>query len=556
MKQGYHFIKNIFILIALLSPYTVFAKTPNFDISLSEFLLKNSSAIISQIHSESGLAYESLSSQLKILGCSSEQLTSKKIKDINAPFELRKNITELFANCANKETPDKDIFESLKNKDVYLVLAGESLKSPMSYFGHSMILFLDQNDFYFSPVLSVLAKTDELSPFEEIIKGGFSEIEAQVNFIPFHQIIDYYNNQESRELKLIKLSPDQFNKTKLIQHFIDLSNRNIKYNFFTQNCSTYIYEALEASCNCLDDEPHIITPISIEKKLYELSHNQKQFELNSLFSRFHKHYNELSNKEKTIVKGYYRGDIPPQKYNDNVEQSAILASRLSFNTYGKPNSSYSDILNAFGYDSFLLQSPPSLSKPVDSSLDSTNISSAKLSLLETGVSLKLSAVDFNHFEQRQQHSISSKLSAASIEIYQASDETKIHAIDVLDIRAINPIDFVSQKASWRLRVGAEENPQQELKGLISFAIGAATQLSKAKLYILPSVEISESSSFPVYVGIQYKTPLFSIDYTSKDFEDHSLSIFRRESSSIGYELNATKEKASSTSFKASLAFYF
>ncbi|MEO9655370.1 lipoprotein N-acyltransferase Lnb domain-containing protein [Marinomonas sp.] len=556
MKQGYHPIKFIFILIALLSPYKALSHTPFFDISLSEFLLKNSSAIISQIHSESGLAYESLKYQLIRLGCSSEQLTSQKIKDINTPFELRKNLTELFANCDKRENPPKNIFESLKNKDVYLVLAGESLKSPMSYFGHSMILFLDQNDFYFSPVLSVLAKTDELTPFEEIIKGGFSEIEAQVNFIPFHQIIDYYNNQESRELRLIKLPPDEFDKEKLIQHFEKLSNRDIKYNFFTQNCSTYIYEALESSCNCLDHGPHIITPISIEKKIYEISYNHNKFELNSLFSRFHEHYNELSNKEKSIVKGYYEGDIPPKKYNHDVEQSAILASRLSFNTYGKPNSTYSNILNTFGYDSFLLQSPPSHSKPVDSSLDSTNISSAKLTLFEAGVSLKLSAVDFNHHEQRQQRNISSKLSVASIEIYQQSGETKIHSIDALDIRAINPIDFVSQKASWRLKVGAEENPQQELKGLISFAIGAATQINKAKLYILPSVEISESSSFPVYAGIQYKTSLFSIDYTSKDFKDHSLSIFRRENSSFGYELNASKEKDSSTSFKATLALYF
>jgi hypothetical protein len=111
----------------------------------------------------------------------------------------------------------------------------------MSYFGHSLILFLDENNLFFSPVVSVLAPLSQNeSKLKQTIKGTFSNIGANVELIPFHKIITHYSYQDARELRLVRLNPDVFNEPKLINYFNELSKQDLGYNFFTNNCSTYI----------------------------------------------------------------------------------------------------------------------------------------------------------------------------------------------------------------------------------------------------------------------------------------------------------------------------
>ena len=558
-SQYINIISKISILTFFLLCSNTFAKNILFDISFSEFILKNASPLVSQIKEKKGLGYESIKKQISLSGCNPDLVLSTALLAENKAYLFHSKLIAALKDCTPRTTEkhtQQNIELLLQNKDPYLIIAGESLKSPMSYFGHSLLLFLDKDDFYFSPVISVLAPTEGLTTLEQITKGGFSSISAEVNILPLHQILDSYSNKESRKLKFIKLPKSDFNTKALIEFFDEKLPLTLDYNFFTKNCSTYLFDALEYACNCFGEKPKIVTPVFLEKKVQETTASTR-FEINSLFYKFNENYNKLTHTDKSAVKDMFSNpDTNLAEDNKKLGNVAVLASRLSFESYRKPNDSYEKILDTYRKDDSLIKEIPLNSKAENKALDGLEISSAKIKLHKKSVNIKLSAVDFDHFEQRSKNFISSKLTAGAIEISNKKDTTKIESLDLLDIRAITPLNFVTRTPSWRLRIGADRTQSDDLQAISSMGIGAAFAFSNLTVYSMPSLELNSSLNFPIYSGIQLKSRFFSAKYETKNLENHSFSLYRRENNFIGYEYNMYKTKKNDTKHQIIFSYFF
>lgn len=564
MLKAYQYKKYIYFLIVLVC--FSFSEKPSaneveFDTGFSEFILKNASPLASQIQNKSGLGYNSLVKQIQSLGCNSDLVLSEEnLTKSKKSYLFHQALIKSIENCTLSKRVKKNqhnIEELLSNKKPYLIVAGESLNSPMSYFGHSLLLFLDEDDFYFSPVVSVLAPTEGLSTFEQIIKGGFSTIEAKVNIIPLHQVIDFYNDQDSRELKFIELPETKFDKTRIIEYFNKEINNKNRYNFFLKNCSTYLYEALEYSCNCLDKNKFIVTPASIEKALYQGKSKTLYFRTESLSNKFNTSYHTLNKEQKSRVKEmFYNADGRYLDEEKNLGDIAVLASMLSFESYQNPNPAYAELLNKYGKDSSILSEMPLSENTSDSNLDPLLTSSIKISTQKDSIQLKLSVVDFHHFEQRKYHFTSSKLEVGSLELQEEDNSVKIKSINLINIRSVTPINFVTKKASWRLNIGAKRSAKDQLETSFSYGIGAAFSISQIKFYILPSIEAQSSFEFPVYSGMEFNSENVSIKYETKNLDESSLSFFRRENSSFGYEYTIKKKENNQVNHQVSFNYYF
>ncbi|WP_111636616.1 lipoprotein N-acyltransferase Lnb domain-containing protein [Marinomonas shanghaiensis] len=553
-SQYVNVVYTTFILAFLLASPNTFSGNIQFNISFSEFILKNASPLISQIENQKGLGYNSLKKQITDLGCNPDVLLSPAILEQKEAYQFHSNLMKALEPCAVKRDTKKDIKQLLSDKEPYLIIAGESLKSPMSYFGHSLLLFLDEEDFYFSPVISVLAPTENLTATEQLLKGGFLKIPAEINAIPLHQILDSYNNRESRKLKFIKLPDSHFDKDKIIGFFDDKLSNTLTYNFFTENCSTYLYEALAYSCNCFDEAPNIITPVFLEKKVQETV-NTNRFEINSLFHNFNTEYKKLSAKERVDVSDMFSNpkSVNPENGN-NAGKVAVLASRLSFESYGRPNDSYGEILDTFGKKDSLQLKIPLNQKSDDRDLDGLSVSSAKIYFKKDSLSVQLSAVDFDHFEQRSQHYLSSKLTAGVIEIYEDNGSAIVETLDILNIRSVTPLNFVTRTPSWKLRIGADRTKSDTLQPLVSAGLGAGFNVFQFMFYSLPSIELSHSVTFPIYSGIEFKSDVLSIKYETKNNSEQSLTLYKRQSSSFSYEYKITKHDT--TTQQIAFSYYF
>jgi len=552
-------VSSIFTLVCLLFQSNSMARTIEFDTGLPEFILKNSPALVSQIKHHKGVGLDSLKAQLTLRGCDANLLNDIALTEQEDSYAFFTYLMAKISACSTGyEKSDKQEFTAvLKGKTPYLLVAGESLNSPMSYFGHSLLLFLDEDDFYFSPVLSVLAPLESKQLFSQTLKGGFSSIKAEINLTPLHQVISYYNNYESRSLRFIKLPAEQFDNEKLIQYFDQTLTDPLSYNFFLQNCATYIYHALDQACDCLDEDKAIVSPALVEAQIHKLASSSEMFELPSLLSQFNVKYQALNDFEQLTVRQMVQDQsFQYQGMHQDLGDVAVLASRLSFETYKQPYPSYFGLLDTYGNKAGLLDALPDTKPVTDTERDKLNLSSLSLGVNEDETSARFALIDYNQFYQRQENVNASSLKAGVITLSDIAGSSRIEDLTVLEITTLKPLNFISKEASWRLKLGGERNNQDELQALLRFGIGPSVSMLGSKFYLLPSLEVSNSTHMPVYTGFETYTNFASIAYENKDLEDHTLRIFKRLNSSFALEYQAQKDDKEAASHSASAFYYF
>ncbi|KZM40270.1 hypothetical protein OA92_17135 [Marinomonas sp. SBI22] len=553
-------ISLIFAFVCLFLPSNSVARSIEFDAGMSEFILKNAPALISQIKRQSGVGYDSLKAQLNLRGCDEHLLSDNALIEQKTSYDFFSYLMGKINTCSTSDYSQlqKPTFtETLQGKTPYLLVAGESLNAPMSYFGHSLLLFLDEDDFYFSPVLSVLAPLESKQLFSQTLKGGFSSIKAEINLTPLHQVISFYNNYESRSLRFIKLPEDKFDSEKLIDYFDQALNDPLRYNFFVKNCATYLYEALDQACDCLDEDRSIISPALMEAQVYQQAPETQVFELKSLLAKFHKAYEPLNSfEQRTVRQMILDQGFQYQGIHQDLGDVAVLGTRLSFETYKTPYPSYSGLLDTYGDASGLLASLPETQQPNDKMRDQLYLSSFGISTNEDEHSARFALLDYRSFYQRQESINSASLAAGVLELSGIEDTSRVESVTLLEITSLKPFNGVSKNASWRFGIGAQRNQDDQLKTSLNFGLGGSMSVLGAKFYLLPSIEISSATKLPVYSGFEANMGFVSLAYENKDLLDHELSFYKRLNSSFALEYQAIKLEREETSHTASVFYYF
>ncbi len=180
----------------------------------------------------------------------------------NTPNKLVRRVNSLFQIRATQCSHGQDNLNNLESlvtlrqhinnftENRYIVFASESTLRMESSLGHIAILYLEPENLFFSPTVSFSANgihetEGSLSSIEYYYKGGFSHLEGGVRINYF---FDHYWDlvkQDGRYLEKYKIKD---NEKKLLIRFdeqvIESLGVKKKYNFFSANCSTELFNML------------------------------------------------------------------------------------------------------------------------------------------------------------------------------------------------------------------------------------------------------------------------------------------------------------------------
>jgi|GEM_PF-5896570 len=140
----------------------------------------------------------------------------------------------IFAGCKKLNS----YLSRIDLSEVHLVFVEPSTRSPMSYFGHTFLVFGSLDD-PFSQVLSFSAVIpDEAGYFEVLLKGSVGELQGKYIFTPFHLVRDLYLTAELRNMSSYSLVLTDYQKTLLGLTVYEQYSEQYTYSFFFKNCAT------------------------------------------------------------------------------------------------------------------------------------------------------------------------------------------------------------------------------------------------------------------------------------------------------------------------------
>jgi hypothetical protein len=251
-----------------------------------------------------------------------------------------------FHSCAKLQ----EFTQIMASDSLELVLAGPSVASPMSYFGHLFLKFNKEDDVYFSRTIAFLApiESDE-SMLSITVAGAFSSIRGLYQIAPYHQIISQYIEEDQRPIETYELAVSAENKRLLLYHIFELAAVDRPYNFFWANCATRIQQLLAIAFPEELDKPimGLISPQNVIQSLKAhdlvVSDKKNQALSESLFDAYH----ALPDSDKEALKNLMGANDKARwvaRQGDSVLPLAQAIYRRQFRALGKPPIDYSELM--------------------------------------------------------------------------------------------------------------------------------------------------------------------------------------------------------------------
>lgn len=192
---------------------------------------------------------------------------------------LSKSLNISYKKCADVE----EWKELIGAKKVSLIYVTQYVSNPSSIFGHSFLLFQnDERPLNLDVVFNNAANVPEnVSTYDYVVKGMFGGFPAVYTKEPFYIKIQEYNNIENRDLwsYQLKLSPEEIEQ--LLNHLWELDHlRDEQYYFLNQNCAYNIYNAVAAihpSLDFIDQLKLYVLPVETLKQLRHISDDTMYF---------------------------------------------------------------------------------------------------------------------------------------------------------------------------------------------------------------------------------------------------------------------------------------
>lgn len=162
-------------------------------------------------------------------------------------------------------------------KKVSLVYVTQYVSNPSSVFGHSFLLFQNNErplnlDVVFNNAANV---PENVSTYDYVVKGMFGGFPAIYTKEPFYLKIQEYNNIENRDLWLYQLKLSSEEIEQLLNHLWELDQlKDKQYYFLNKNCAYNIYNAVAAvqpSIDFIEDPKLYVLPVDTLKKMNHLS---------------------------------------------------------------------------------------------------------------------------------------------------------------------------------------------------------------------------------------------------------------------------------------------
>ena len=236
-------------------------------ISSSEFFLSNKSnpspkeelkATISLLNSKDG----------NVIACNfPARYEYLKSKDYNIP------------NFNLDECKELNIFmDSFAKDKVSLVFTSEYVNSPASAFGHTMILFSNDNEsINIGDAVHYAAKTPKEGFFKYTYKGSTGKYDGYFIRESFYSKIYEYNTLEQRYMYLYTLDFTKEQIEMLQYHLFELRKATFKYYFMDENCALQTTDFLNVVTSNIREDKTYYLPIDTIRSYEKNIINKQRF---------------------------------------------------------------------------------------------------------------------------------------------------------------------------------------------------------------------------------------------------------------------------------------
>ncbi len=185
-------------------------------------------------------------------------------------------------------------------KYVSIVFASQNLKIPISFFGHTLLIFHNETTPEPNSIVFEYLGDREVSHY--VIKGLFWSIPGRFHLLPWSQKRWIYE-QEDRDIWAVRLNFKKHEREKLEAKIKTSLSEEESYNFFFYNCSWYIFEIVKKSMDDMECfvKPYV-PPIETLNALYKCQKTGESVYIPAHATRLKEAFKNLNRKEKTILK--------------------------------------------------------------------------------------------------------------------------------------------------------------------------------------------------------------------------------------------------------------
>ncbi len=393
-------------------------------------------------------------------------------------------------------------------KKVSIVFGSQNLRSPISSFGHTLLVFHD------SPIPSPDSPTFEYLgntsvPFF-VFRSLFWTIPGAYRLVSWNQKYWEYE-RENRDIWIIPLKITKLERTKL-NHLIQesLSNQGDYYNFLFTNCSWYIFKILQKSLNNIDcSVKFYVYPIETIQALKVCNKIGEPIYRPAVATRLVQAFQVLTSKEKTLMKKISPWNFPEikslkKKSPGPLSLSPLKTAITEWIDYTLPRTDDKETRNELFKFKKQYHSPLLIPRKKMTELQSKRNGSLTLSwqkgMKSEIFSLKLSPGYWNFLNSINNNFWADHIELLSIEMSFDKHYVFLSSFSILDMNTSHPGNLVESSfvrdiyAGWRRHTVSLKQYWDE--GLIRLGIGLSDDLGEGlRFSLLPFLELGVNRSW-------------------------------------------------------------
>lgn len=213
---------------------------PYFNFDFDDFLLRFSPLVFNDASDgvgEGDIYYNSLKEALYYFDVDLDEKELEKEVLKNDRDALSRYIRQVVENGTplDEQEAEKRLFNP---ELAYAVFVSPTLDSPMSYFGHSFMIFYNPEAPFISPCINFYADISRSSGLKRVWDGLASNLTSYYDLMPFYYHYSEYTIRLDRSLIFYKFIMNEGEKSRTVDAFRSLAESSYpNYNFIMNNCS-------------------------------------------------------------------------------------------------------------------------------------------------------------------------------------------------------------------------------------------------------------------------------------------------------------------------------
>ncbi len=393
-------------------------------------------------------------------------------------------------------------------KKVSLVFGSQNLRSPISSFGHTLLVFHDAPipapD---SPTFEYLGSTSV--PFS-VLRSLFWTIPGAYRIVSWNQKYWEYE-RENRDIWIIPLKitkPERTTLNRLIQE--SLSSQEDYYNFLFTNCSWYIFKILQKSLNNMGcSVKFYVYPIETIQALKACDKIGEPVYRPAGATRLVQAFQDLTSKEKNLMKNISPWNFPNLRSLKKSSSTPLSLSPLKtavteWIDYTLPRTDDKETRNELFKLKKQYHSPLVISQKKMTELQSKRSGSLTLAW-QKGVeseifSLRLTPGYWNFLNSTNNPFWADHIELLSTEISFDTHSAFLSFFSILDMNTSHPGNLIESSfvrdiyLGWRRHIVSSKQYWEE--GLIRLGMGWSDDLGEGlRFSLLPFLELGVNGSW-------------------------------------------------------------